>query len=140
MTAVNFGEWTPDQPLWGSGCADAKNVIPTARGYRPLPSLSAFSNAADARLRGIFPAKQSNGTVKLFAGDGTKLYLFGAGDSDLDNVSKSGNYTLNADEPWRFVQFGNIVLAAVIRRFCSRTLWVVHRCLQTFLAHQQPSI
>ena len=112
MTAVNFGEWTPDQPSLGSGCADALNVIPTARGYRPLPSLSALSNAADARLRGIFPAKQSNGTVKLFAGDGTKLYLFGAGDSDLDNVSKSGNYTLSGDEPWRFVQFGNIVIAA----------------------------
>jgi len=112
MTAVNFGEWTPDQPSLGSGCADALNVIPTAKGYRPLPSLAPLSNAADARLRGIFPAKQSNGTVKLFAGDGTKLYLFGAGDSDLDNVSKSGNYTLNTDEFWRFVQFGNIVIAA----------------------------
>ena len=112
MTAINFGEWTPDQQDLGSGCADALNVIPTARGYRPLPSLSALSNAADARLRGIFPAKQSDGTVKLFAGNGTKLYLFGASDSDLDNVSKSGNYTLTGDEPWRFVQFGNIVIAA----------------------------
>ena len=112
MTAINFGEWTPDQPNLGSGRADALNVIPTAKGYRPLPSLSALSNAADARLRGIFPAKQSDGSVKLFAGNGTKLYLFGAGDSDLDNVSKSGNYTLTGDEPWRFVQFGNIVIAA----------------------------
>ena len=63
MTAVNFGEWTPDQPNLGSGCADALNVIPTAKGYRPLPSLAALSNAADARLRGVFPAKQSSGTV-----------------------------------------------------------------------------
>jgi len=112
MTAVNFGEWTPDQPNLGSGCAEAKNVIPTAKGYRPLPSLTALSGAADARLRGVFPAKQSDGTVKIFAGDGTKLYLFDRTDSGLDNVSKSGNYTLAADEPWRFVQFGNIVIAA----------------------------
>ena len=112
MTEVNFGEWTPDQPDFNAGCADALNVIPTAKGYRPLPSLAALSGAADARLRGIFPAKQSDGTVKIFAGDGTKLYLFDRSDSGLDNVSKSGNYTLAADEPWRFVQFGNIVIAA----------------------------
>lgn len=111
MTAVNFGEWTPDQPKFNSGCADALNVIPTAKGYRPLPSLVDLSTAADARLRGVFPAKQSDGTVKIFAGDGTKLYLFATSDSGLDSVSKSGNYSLNADEPWRFVQFGNIVIA-----------------------------
>jgi len=112
MTAINFGEWTPDQPDLGSGCVDAKNVIPTAVGYRPLPSLAALSGAADARLRGVYAAKQSNGTVKIFAGDSTKLYEFAAADSGLDNISKSGNYTLTGDEGWRFVQFGNIVIAA----------------------------
>ena len=112
MTEVNFGEWTPDQPNFNAGCADALNVIPTAKGYRPLPSLTDLSTAADARLRGVFPAKQSDGVVRIFAGDGTKLYLFATSDSGLDSVSKSGNYSLNADEPWRFVQFGNIIIAA----------------------------
>lgn len=109
---INFGEWTPDQPELGAGAADAKNVIPAARGYRPLSSLADLSDASDAYLRGIFASKQSDGSVKLWAGDGTKIYLFAPGDSDLDNVSKSGNYSIGPDNGWRFVQFGNMLIAA----------------------------
>lgn len=71
-----FGEWLPDQPPIGLGnsVAVAKNVIPHARGYRQLSSLSNYSNAIGARCQGAFSAIDNNNNVADFAGDATKLY------------------------------------------------------------------
>ena len=110
---IQFGEWLPDQPDYSNpGVTRAENVIPAAGGYRSLPDFVAYSGAADADINGIFAAKDNSGNVKLFAGDTSKLYQFDSSDSGLDNISKSGNYTLTApEERWRFVQFGKDVIA-----------------------------
>ena len=108
-----FGEWLPDQPaLETPGVTLATNVVPVAAGYKAMKTMADYSGAADAYLRGIFAAKGSNDTNNLFAGDATKLYLLSAGDSSLANKSKSGNYTLGTKDAWRFVQFGDRVIAA----------------------------
>ena len=108
-----FGEWLPDQPaLENPGVTLATNVVPVAAGYKAMKTMADYSGAADAYLRGIFAAKGSNDTNNLFAGDATKLYLLSAGDSSLANKSKSGNYTLGTKDAWRFVQFGDRVIAA----------------------------
>lgn len=110
---IEFGEWLPDQSdLGNSGVLEAKNVIPGARGYRPAKDLSTISNAADNYLRGIYATRDASNTVQLFAGDSAKLYKYAASDSDLDNVSKSGNYTLGTTDRWNFVQFGEFVIGA----------------------------
>jgi len=110
---IQFGEWLPDQPDFQNvGATEAKNVMPSASGYTPIKALEALSGAADNRIRGIFPAKDTSSNIKLFAGDAGKLYLFDATDSGLDDVSKSGGYSLQSEDYWRFVQFGNRVIAA----------------------------
>jgi len=112
---IQFGEWLPDQPdNQNAGVVTATNVIPAAAGYRSLPQFVELSNAADSKIRGIFAAKDNSGNVKLFAGDAAKLYEFNASTSNLDDVSKAGTpaYDLTGGERWRFVQFGDYVIAA----------------------------
>ena len=110
---IEFGEWLPDQSdLGSSGVLEAKNVLPSIRGYVPMKSLAEVSNAADNYLRGMFATRKQNGIVQLFAGDSAKLYRHASSDSDLDSVSTSGNYTLETDDVWKFVQFGNSLIAA----------------------------
>lgn len=112
---IRFGEWLPDQPdVNNAGVTVATNVIPAANGYRSFNSFVQFSNAADERIRGIFAGKDNDGTISLFAGDDNKLYKFNQGTSALDDVSKSGTpaYDLVGEERWRFVQFGDIVIAS----------------------------
>jgi len=36
---VPFGEWMPDQPGATGAITDAKNVVPQANGYGPLPQV-----------------------------------------------------------------------------------------------------
>lgn len=109
---IKFGEWLPDQPDFQNvGATEAKNVVASASGYTPVKELEAISGAADNRIRGIFPAKDASSNVKLFAGDAGKLYSFNAVTSALDDVSKAGGYTMAAKDYWRFVQFGNYIVA-----------------------------
>ncbi len=76
MMNMSFGEWLPDQPDNASGVTVAKNVIPAAKGYRGLQDLSAYSNAASGRIRGLFAAKDSSADPKIFAVDASQLYGF----------------------------------------------------------------
>jgi hypothetical protein len=75
-------------------------------GFAPL------SNAAGSAIRGIFAGKDNNGNVTLFAGDTTKLYKYNSANNNLVDSSASGGYSIAATDRWRFVQFGNKVLAA----------------------------
>ena len=113
---ITFGEWLPDQPEHlNQGIITAENVLPAAVGYRSFPEFVQYSSAtADSKIRGIFAAKDNAGNVKLFAGDAAKLYEFNAATSALGDVSKAGTpaYDLTNDERWRFVQFGEYVIAA----------------------------
>lgn len=112
---IKFGEWLPDQPDFQNvGATEAKNVIASASGYVPIKALEELSSlaVADNRVRGILAAKDAAGSVKLFAGDAAKLYEFNSATSALDNVSKVGGYSMNVEDYWRFVQFGNRVVAA----------------------------
>lgn len=111
---IVLGEWLPDQPdTQNAGVTVATNVIPAAQGYRSLNGFVAYSEAATAKIRGIFAAKDADGNAKLFAGDDGKLYLHNTGTNALDDISKSGTpaYDLSSDEKWRFTQFGDDVIA-----------------------------
>lgn len=115
--AIIFGEWLPDQPdFQNTGVVEATNVVPSLSGYRSFPAMSEYSNAASNTILGILATKEVDGSAKLFAGDQGKLYLFNSATSDLDDVSKAGTpaYDLspNTGERWRFVQFGDTVIAA----------------------------
>ena len=105
---VNFGDWIPDQPTIAGGMSDVNNVIPQAIGYGAIASPVDLSHNAGETLTSVFAGKFNN-TTQLFAGGDTKLFLYDGSTQDLNNVSKSGNYT--GAGIWRFAQFGNVVLA-----------------------------
>ena len=111
-TMINFEEWLPDQPaLENRGMTVAKNVIPAARGYRSLNGLSQLSNAATAKIKGIFAGKSNTGVVTLFAGDAGKLYKYDSSNNNLVDSSVGGGYALGNSDYWRFVQFGDSLVA-----------------------------
>jgi hypothetical protein len=110
---IQFGEWLPDQAdLLNNGVTVATNVMPALTGYHSMNSFVPYSNAATGTIKGLFAAKDTASNTKLFAGDATKLYLHASSDNDLDDISKGGGYTLTDTERWRFVQFGDAVIAA----------------------------
>ena len=109
---IPFGEWLPDQSdFQHPGSTVATNVIPAARGYRPFFGLSEVSQAADNRIRGIYATKDTNDTIFIFVGDSGKLYKMNNGTFALADV-KSGAYSVSGDEQWKFVRFGNDVIAS----------------------------
>lgn len=111
---IQFSEWLPDQPPIASGTITATNVIPAAQGYRSMSQFVEYSNAADSTIKGIFAAKDDASNANLFAGDAGKLYKHNSATNNLDDISKVGTpaYDLTADERWRFVEFGQYVIAA----------------------------
>ena len=109
QSRITFGEWLPDQPGLVGALTVAQNVYPKAVGYGPVSEEVDYSNDAGENLNNIASAFDSNGTVKLFAGGSTKLFLFNSASKNLDDVSATTYSTVNR---WRFAQFGNNLLAA----------------------------
>lgn len=106
---ITFTDWTPDQPSIVENLSVAKNVVPAAVGFIPMPLPVDYSNSASENLNNVFAGKFSS-TTNVFAGGSTKLFRLDGATLGLNNVSKSGNYT-NV-ERWNFTQFGDTVIAA----------------------------
>ena len=106
---LNFGEWLPDQPGLVGALQDAKNVIPQTVGYGPFPLRVDYSAAASENLTAVFTG-EFGATSNIFAGGNSKLFKFDSTDLSMDDVSKVGGYT--GTQPWKFTQFGDVVIAA----------------------------
>ena len=110
---IEFKDWLPDQPAYlNKGVTTALNCYPSATGYRSVNAFQAVSGAATNKIAGVFAAKDNSGNVKLFAGDATKLYVFGGSGNALVDASKSGGYNIGASGRWRSTQFGDKLLVA----------------------------
>ena len=112
ISRVTFGEWTPDQPGITNGLQKAENVFSQAVGYGPIQSAVDYSAAADEPLNNVVAGRTLANVTLVFAGGPTKLFKLDANDLSLENVSKSGNYTTDINQKWRFTQFGNVIIAA----------------------------
>lgn len=108
-TRVNFTEWLPDQPGVVGALTNARNVYPKAVGYGPFPQEEDYSQAASENLNSVVGARDNTGATKVIAGGSTKLFLLNAVDLSLDDISGT---TYTATTKWRFVQFGNYVIAS----------------------------
>lgn len=113
---IPFGEWLPDAPaLENVGVTVADGVIPTADGhYGPLGALSTEVSAqiggnATDRVNGACAVRDSDGNVATFAGRDDALYRRSG--SSWNDVKKSGGYNTAADGYWKFVLFGQNVIA-----------------------------
>lgn len=109
---IEFGEWLPDLPaLSNPGALEAKNVLPSERGYRPLRSLSEYSAAIGARCIGFFVVRSNAGVASVFAGTATKLYRLTGATTSWTDVTRSSGGDYAADQAWRFNQFGDYITA-----------------------------
>lgn len=106
---LNFGEWLPDQPGLVGALQDAQNVIAQTVGYGPFPMEMDYSASASENLNSVFTGSFGS-TANIFAGGNSKLFKFDSTDLSMDNVSKLGGYT--GTKPWKFTQFGKVVIAA----------------------------
>ncbi len=114
MVTMPFPEFRPDVSDLNQGYTRiVKNVIPRADGYGPIKALAEFSDALPAQCRGYFAARNTDGTVSIFAATSTKLYQLDNTYLTWSDVSKaSGTYTaLSNGAMWSFAQFGSIVIA-----------------------------
>lgn len=117
MTAIPFGEWLPDLPDLGNSALIAKNVIPAALSYRQVLSFTNVMVALAARVQGATAAKSATtatlGTVYNYCGTASKLYELTAASTTWTDRS-GATYTCAAAEFWRFVKYGNFMVATQI--------------------------
>lgn len=114
MPVLPIPEFRPDVSDLNAGYTQVvKNAIPRSDGYGPFKALEAYSEALAAQCRGYFAARNTDGTVAIFAGTSTKLYKLDNTTLTWDDVSKaSGTYTaLGSGAQWSFCQFGSRVIA-----------------------------
>ncbi len=89
----------------------AAGVVPTVRGLKGAPSPADAGMATLAgTCQGAALITKIDGTNRLFAGTGGKLYE--AGSSTWSDVSRAATYTAGSTARWRFTQQGNVTLAA----------------------------
>jgi hypothetical protein len=112
-----FASYQPDVADYnGQTIKTATNVIPRLDGYGPFKDQTVYSGALSAACRGYFYARKSDGSIKIFAGTSTKLYLLNNTDFTWTDVSQgAGTYAaLTTSGQWQFAQFGNYVIAVQV--------------------------
>lgn len=84
-----FPPYAPDVADYqGATTKVATNVVPRADGYGPVKDQVVYSSALLATCRGYFYARKSDGSIKIFAGTSTGLYLLNNTDFSWTPVSK----------------------------------------------------
>lgn len=114
MPLLPFGEYRPDvNDLDGVITRAIQNVLPRGDGYGPMKDHEALTSTLPAACRGYFYARNTDGTVTVFAGTSTKLYKLDNSDFTWDDVSLgAGTYAeLSGGANWSFAQFGKYVIA-----------------------------
>ena len=111
---ILFPEYAPDvTPLGQAESQTIFNVVPRGDGYGPVQSLQGYSQALPDLCRGYFFGRRSDGSVSIFAGTATDLYIMDATSLGWNKVSKGGvSYaTVPATDNWQFAQFNDLVIA-----------------------------
>jgi hypothetical protein len=117
MTMLPFPEYAPDVSPFGEEESQViQNVFPRRDGYGPVNSVTQLTSALSAACRGYFYARNSDGSITIFAATSTKLYKLSNTDFTWSDVTKgAGSYTaLPAGDQWQFAQFNNFVFAVQI--------------------------
>lgn len=114
---LKFPEWAPDlSDIGTSTSVDIQNCVARADGYGPFRDLETFTTSLPGPCRGYFFARRSDGSISVFAGTATGLYLLNNTTFSWLNVSKGG-VPYSAVPPqaqWQFEQFNDIVIAVQV--------------------------
>jgi len=111
---IPFGAFQPDLSDLNAGfTASARNVYPRADGFGPVGQLGTFTGALAGACRGYFFARNTDGTVAIFAATATRLYKLNNTAFTWTDVSKGGAaYTsVGTTAQWQFAQFNKFVIA-----------------------------
>lgn len=114
MATLTIGEYRPDvSDLNGASTSLVLNVLPRSDGYGPMRGLSVFTDELAAQGRGVFFARNTDGSVLIFVGTQSRLYVLNNTTLKWKDVSKGGtDYpSLSADANWTFAQFNSVVVA-----------------------------
>ena len=114
MVALSWGDYRPDVSDLNADFTRAlRNALPRGDGYGPWKDVEPFTDALPGTCRGYYVARKDDGSVAIFAGTETNLYLLNNTTLAWTEVSKGGSdYTsLSADAHWVFAQFQDIVIA-----------------------------
>ena len=113
MPLIPFGEYRPDAADYeGQHSRNILNAVPHADGYGPWLDFKAVTSALPAACRGGFYALKNDGSIAVFAGTSTDLYVLNNTNSTWNNISSSGGYTaLASNRNWSFAQFNSDVIA-----------------------------
>lgn len=107
INRIALPEYRPDQSNNSGVLLTAKNVTPAADGYRSVGDVVEISDALAAAYQGGASAIAADGEAYLLAGTSSNLYTLntasGAWTSLIGSLSVTGR--------WRFVQFGDYVVA-----------------------------
>jgi hypothetical protein len=116
MPQLLFPEWAPDQSPIAGVAAVISGCFPKKDGYEPAKVAQAFSSAMGERCRGVKFARKSDGSVQIFAGGATRLYLLNNTDNTWEDVSQGGAaYSpLVETDNWQFEQFNELVIAVQV--------------------------
>jgi hypothetical protein len=109
---IPFGPFHPDAAGINTKVVrEARNVVPAAVGFAPLPSAVAATNALDAACYGATVILRYGGGTAQFSGSATKLYSLTA--ATWSDVSRAvgGAYATAQGERWRFAQWGELCLS-----------------------------
>jgi len=116
-TTITFPEYAPDLSAIGTGISSlVSGVVPRADGYGPFQDFVSFTQALPANCRGFFFARRSDGSIAVFAGTATRLYLLDNTTFQWTDVSKGGAAYggLLSTDNWRFAQFNDFVIAVQV--------------------------
>src|ERR1035438_8140267 len=91
MAVDPFPAYRPDITDIGTSASTLiSGVVPSGSGYAPFKSWVAFTTALPANCRGFFFARRGDGSIAVFAGTATNLYLLNNIDFSWTLVSKGG--------------------------------------------------
>ena len=114
MATLTIGDYRPDvSDLNQAYTKSVSNVLPQGDGYGPWKGLNVFTDALPAACRGVFFARNTDGSVSIFAGTEARLYLMDNTTLEWTDVSKSGTdyAALSTEDNWTFAQFNSVVIA-----------------------------
>ena len=109
---IPFPDFCPDLSDLGTGVSqNVMGVVPRGDGYGPFQSLVDFTQALPAACRGYFFARNADGSISVFAGTATELYLLDNTTFAWTKVSKATYSALVTTANWQFAQFNATVIA-----------------------------
>ncbi len=112
---IPFPSFEPDKsPFNYMASEGVLNVLPTADGHKPMPSLVEVSAALPSECLGARFIQGADGGITIIAGTVDALYKLDTSTSPWSfiDISKAGGYAVPTGDRWSFALFGNNLIAA----------------------------